>query len=53
MGFGGSSLPVILSKGTEARRMLYSSVGMRTYGQTVTTWKLVHKRDAKFGKYIT
>jgi ABC-type nitrate/sulfonate/bicarbonate transport system substrate-binding protein len=37
MGFGGSSLPVILSKGVEARWMLYSSVGMRTFGQTITT----------------
>jgi ABC-type nitrate/sulfonate/bicarbonate transport system substrate-binding protein len=37
MGFGSSSLPVILSKGVPVRWMLYSSVGMRTYGQTITT----------------
>jgi ABC-type nitrate/sulfonate/bicarbonate transport system substrate-binding protein len=37
MGFGSSSLPVILSKGEPVRWMLYSSVGMRTYGQTITT----------------
>jgi len=37
MGFGSSSLPVILSQGVPVRWMLYSSVGMRTYGQTITT----------------
>ena len=37
MGFGSSSLPVILSKGVPVRWMLYSSAGMRTYGQTITT----------------
>jgi NitT/TauT family transport system substrate-binding protein len=37
MGFGSSSLPVILSKDVPMRWMLYSSAGMRTYGQTITT----------------
>jgi NitT/TauT family transport system substrate-binding protein len=35
MGFGSSSLPVILSKGVPVRWMLYSGVGIRTYGQTI------------------
>jgi NitT/TauT family transport system substrate-binding protein len=37
MGFGSSSLPVILSKGVPARWMLYSGAGIHTYGQTVST----------------
>jgi NitT/TauT family transport system substrate-binding protein len=37
MGFGSSSLPVILSKGVPARWMLYSGAGIGTYGQTITT----------------
>jgi NitT/TauT family transport system substrate-binding protein len=37
MGFGSSSLPVILSKDIPVRWMLYSAAGIRTYGQTIST----------------
>jgi NitT/TauT family transport system substrate-binding protein len=37
MGFGSSSLPVILSKGVQARWMLYSGAGIHTCGQTIST----------------
>jgi NitT/TauT family transport system substrate-binding protein len=37
MGFGSSSLPVILSKGVPVRWMLYGSAGIRTYGSTLAT----------------
>ena len=37
MGFGSSSLPVLLSKDIPVRWMLYSAAGMRTYGQTIAT----------------
>lgn len=37
MGFGSSSLPVLLSKEIPVRWMLYSAAGMRTYGQTIAT----------------
>ena len=36
-GFASSSLPVLLSKNIPARWMLYNSVGIRNYGQTLTT----------------
>lgn len=37
MGFGSSSLPVILSKNVPVRWMLYSAAGINTYGQAITT----------------
>jgi NitT/TauT family transport system substrate-binding protein len=37
MGFGSSSLPVILSKDVPVRWMLYGSAGIRTYGTTLAT----------------
>jgi NitT/TauT family transport system substrate-binding protein len=37
MGFGSSSLPIILSKKVPVRWMLYSAAGIRTYGQTIAT----------------
>ncbi|QQP92807.1 ABC transporter substrate-binding protein (plasmid) [Skermanella sp. TT6] len=45
MGIGSSSLPVMLSKGIPVRWLLYSSVGMRTYGQTIVTRPEVLERD--------
>ena len=37
MGFGSSSLPVLLSKDVPVRWSLYSSAGIRTYGQGIVT----------------
>ena len=37
MGFGTSSLPVLLSQGLPVRWMLYGSTGIHTYGTTLTT----------------
>ena len=37
MGFGSSSLPVMLSNHVPVRWMLYSSAGIRTYGQGIVT----------------
>jgi ABC-type nitrate/sulfonate/bicarbonate transport system substrate-binding protein len=36
MGVGSSSLPVLLSRNVAVRWMLYSGVGLRTYGNIVT-----------------
>jgi ABC-type nitrate/sulfonate/bicarbonate transport system substrate-binding protein len=45
MGVGSSSLPVMVSKGIPVRWLLYSSAGMRTYGQTIVTRPEVLERD--------
>jgi ABC-type nitrate/sulfonate/bicarbonate transport system substrate-binding protein len=37
LGFASSSLPVLLSKDIPVRWMLYSSAGIRTYGQCIAT----------------
>jgi NitT/TauT family transport system substrate-binding protein len=45
MGFGSSSLPVILSKKVPVRWMLYSAAGLRTYGQTIATQPKTLEQD--------
>ncbi len=45
MGVGSSSLPVLLSRNVAVRWMLYSSVGLRTYGNIITTTPTVLNRD--------
>jgi NitT/TauT family transport system substrate-binding protein len=53
MGFGGSSLPVILSKGVPARWMLYSGAGIHTYGQTISTQPKILEGEAGLCEAIT
>jgi NitT/TauT family transport system substrate-binding protein len=45
MGFGSSSLPVMLSKDIPVRWMLYNTVGIRNYGQTLTTKRETLAKD--------
>jgi NitT/TauT family transport system substrate-binding protein len=47
MGFGSSSLPVLLSKETAVRWMLYGAVGMKTYGQLIVTQPKMLEQDPK------
>ena len=47
MGFGSSSLPVILSKEVPVRWMLYGSAGIKTYGQGITTQPKTLEQDPK------
>jgi ABC-type nitrate/sulfonate/bicarbonate transport system substrate-binding protein len=52
MGVGSSSLPVMLSKGIPVRWLLYSSTGMRTYGQTIVTRPEVLQRDPAMSEAV-
>ena len=52
MGVGSSSLPVLLSRNVAVRWMLYSGVGLRTYGNIVTTTPTVLNRDPGLAQAI-
>jgi NitT/TauT family transport system substrate-binding protein len=45
MGVGSSSLPVLMSQAVPVRWMLYSSAGIRTYGQTLVTQPSLLEKD--------
>jgi len=45
MGFAGSSLPVLLSKGEKVRFMLYRAAGLVTYGNCITVTKKTYEAD--------
>lgn len=53
MGVGSSSLPVMLSKGIPVRWLLYSSAGLRTYGQTIATQPERVQRDPALCEAVT
>jgi len=53
MGVGSSSLPVMLSKGIKARWLLYSSTGLRTYGQTIVTRPEIVQRDPQLCQAVS
>jgi ABC-type nitrate/sulfonate/bicarbonate transport system substrate-binding protein len=46
MGVGSSSLPVLMSRNVAVRWMLYSGVGLRTYGNVVMATPATIQRDA-------
>jgi NitT/TauT family transport system substrate-binding protein len=52
-GFGQSNLAAILSKGVSARWMLYSSVGIRNYGQTIATQAKTLESDTALCEAMT